>query len=183
MQQFFSSLVELEQFSLSLNSHSTSNSCPHCCQNDQWVSHGYLYKQTGEKVGKRILCAKRYGKQGCGRTRQLYLQQVIPGRRYTLSTLLAFVLALIHGATVEQAYFKALGHEYQSPRQAWRWLNALWSQMSVFRGEVVDLPDLSSKSIRRRSRRLSVLLSTLRDWWHYCSDKWSIQCCCQARFC
>tara|TARA_R110001592_G_C13144876_1_gene747645 strand:- start:227 stop:1258 length:1032 start_codon:yes stop_codon:yes gene_type:complete len=128
MQRFFSSLCELDLFTHSLDSLTFDFSCQHCSRNDQWVSHGYVCKQSGEKVGKRILCARRYGKQGCGRTRQLYLQDIIPQRRYTLSKLLAFIAALIKGLTVEQAYYHAAGHDHGSHRQAWRWLNALWAQ-------------------------------------------------------
>ena len=126
MQRFFSSLCELDQFSFSLDNPKHDNHCQHCARNDQWVSHGYLYKSSGEKIGKRILCAKRYGKLGCGHTRQLYLQQFIPQRRYCLNKLVSFILSLIRGATVEHAYFDAVGHHHGSYRQAWRWLKALW---------------------------------------------------------
>ncbi|MEW4368047.1 hypothetical protein, partial [Aliikangiella maris] len=54
---------------------------------------GYVYKQRDYRqrdiVGKQMICSQRYGRSGCGRTRQLYLQQVVPGRHYLLTTLLA----------------------------------------------------------------------------------------------
>lgn len=180
MQRYFFSLSELEQFTYSLDCLSPDNQCQHCSRNDQWVSHGYVYKQTGEKIGKRLLCAKRYNKQGCGRTRQLYLQNIIPQRRYPLSTLLTFILSLIRGATVEQAYFRAIGHEHSSHRQAWRWLDALWRRIGWFRSR---RPETDVEPVRRRSRRLSLLLSTLNEWWHQCPDKNGCQRQAQQHFC
>jgi len=183
MQRFFSSLCELDRFTHSLDSLTLDDRCQHCFQTDQWVSHGYLYKQSGEVVGKRILCAQRYGKQGCGRTRQLYLQHAIPQRRYTLSKLLTFIIALIKGATVEQAYYQAIGHDHGSHRHAWRWLNALWTRMSRFRAAFTRLPDPDSPTTQYRSRRLSILLSILSHWLARFPDKQVIQVHLQERFC
>jgi len=182
MQRFFASLRDMDYFSRSLDCLS-KHPCSHCQRNDQWVSHGYVYKQSGEKVGKRILCGKRYGKRGCGHTRQLYLQHIIPQRRYTLSQLLAFVCALIRGLTVERAYVEAVGHTHSSHRQSWRWLSALWARMSCFRNEVPGSSRSDWSSLRCRSRRLSILLSTLKHWLIQVPDKRSVQCCWQRRFC
>jgi len=182
MQRFFSSLCHLDHFSLSLDSMSKQH-CSHCNQNDQWISHGYVYRQSGEKVGKRILCAKRYGKRGCGRTRQLYLQHVIPQRRYSLSKLVAFVCALIRGLTVERAYIEAVGHAHSSHRQAWRWLSALWARMSYFRSEVYSLFDTGLSSRPYRSPRLAILMSTLASWMRLLPDKRTFQLNRQRRFC
>lgn len=183
MQRFFSSLVEMDQFTHSLDNLTSDNQCKHCSRNDQWVSHGYVRKKSGEKAGKRILCGKRYGKLGCGRTRQLFLQHIIPQRRYTLPKLLTFVLALIRGATVEQAYNYTVGHDHFEHRQAWCWLQALWMQMSRFRPALAITPDPGSSSIRYRSRRLSILLTTLKDWLRHYPDQPSIQVALQDRLC
>lgn len=183
MQRFFSSLSELDHFTYSLDNLASENQCEHCSRNDQWVSHGYVWKKSGEKAGKRILCGKRYGKRGCGRTRQLYLQHVIPQRRYSLSRLLIFILTLIRGATVEQAYFRAVEHSYSEHRQAWRWLRALWTQMSRFRAALVLPPAPGASPVRYRSRRLSILLTTLREWLLRFPDQHAIQVILQERFC
>ena len=182
MQQFFSSLNLIEQLTTSLNQLQTSQLCPVCHHSDQWISHGYLYKKSGQRVGKRILCAKRYGKSGCGHTQALYVDDVIPQRRYSLSVLLAFVFALVKGQTVEQAYYRAIGHTHSSPRQAWRWLNALWDNMGQFR-----LRSASSEPpqvlIAGGSRRLTLLLNTLYQCLKQCADPGIIQRAIQCRFC
>jgi len=183
MQRFFSSLYELDQFTRSLDSQPSIVPCRHCSRTDQWISHGYVYKFSGEKVGKRILCGKRYGKQGCGHTFQLYLRHIIPQRRYTLSELMAFILALVNGATVEQAFHQALQHSLFEHRQAWRWLNALWQRMGRFRASVATVPPVQGAARPRcRSRRLTLLLSTLGEWLRGFPDRLAIQVLRQERF-
>lgn len=183
MQRFFPSLRELDHFTHSLDSLTVDDQCQHCSRTDQWISHGYVCNKSGEKVGKRILCGSRYGKQGCGRTRQLYLQHLIPQRRYTLSKLLTLIVALIKGCTVEQAYYQAIGHDHSAHRQAWRWLNALWARMSRLRAELASPPDSGAPPAQYRSRRLSILLSTLSHWLSRFPDKQVIQAHLQERFC
>lgn len=165
MQMFFSSLTELEHFTHSLATLSPDNACEHCSKNDQWVCHGYVYKQRSidqrEVVGKRLLCAQRYGKNGCGRTRQLYLETLVPRRRYTMSTVLAFIFQLLQGLSVKHAYHAAIGHQRGEPRQAWRWLSALMSQLSRFRLHVSRQATAAHHPSDRHCRRLAVLLPTL----------------------
>ena len=155
MQRFFSSLAVIEQLISALNTTGSRHSCPNCNKSDQWVSHGFLYKKPGEKAGKRVLCGNRYGKSGCGHTQPLYLDDVVPQRRYRLPVLLAFVLSLLKGATVEQAYYQAIGHHHSSPRQAWRWLNSLWTNMSVFRERITSSQSVVA-SLCAGSRRLTL---------------------------
>lgn len=182
MQQFFSSLVVIEQLTTTINRHFTGHICPFCHQSDQWISHGYLYKKSGQKVGKRILCAKRYGKSGCGHTQALYVSDVIPQRRYSLSVLLSFVFALVKGQTVEQAYYRAIGHTHSSPRQAWRWLNGLWANMVMFRLRLTS-SEPPKALIAGGSRRLTVLLNTLYPCLRQCAEPEVIQRAMQCRFC
>ncbi|MBK8974086.1 MAG: hypothetical protein IPM37_22995 [Hahellaceae bacterium] len=160
MQTFFSSLNDIERFTQSIGSQS-SCACPHCQLSDQWVSHGYVYSQAGEITGKRLVCGRRYGKNGCGRTQQLYLNEVLPHRRYRLSVLMAFITRLIQGMAVRCAYHAALGHAIYEPRQAWRWLNALWARMPRWR---TCLPSLNITVRRYRSWRLRLLLNALSAW-------------------
>lgn len=182
MQQFFSSLVVIELVTASLNQSQTRHICPFCHHSDQWISHGYLYKKTGQKVGKRILCARRYGKSGCGHTQALYVDDAIPQRRYSLSVLLAFVFALVKGQTVEQAYYQAIGHHHSSPRQAWRWLNALWVNMERFRSRTTS-SEPPEALITGGSRRLTLLLNSLYQCLKQCAEPGVIQRTMQCRFC
>ena len=182
MQQFFSSLVVIEKLTTTISHHFTGHICPFCHHSDQWISHGYLYKKSGQRVGKRILCAKRYGKSGCGHTQALYVDDAIPRRRYSLSVLLAFVFALVKGRTVEQAYYQAIGHVHSSPRQAWRWLNALWANMGIFRSRLTSLKPPEAL-ITGGSRRLTLLLNTLYQCLKQCAEPGIIQRAIQCRFC
>ena len=178
MQTFFSSLNDIERFTQSIGSQSPC-ACPHCQLTDQWVSHGYVYSQSGQVTGKRLVCGRRYGKNGCGRTQQLYLGDVLPHRRYRLSVLMAFITRLIQGMAVRCAYHTALGHAIYEPRQAWRWLSALWVRMPRWRA---GLPSLNSAVRHYRSRRLSVLLNALSALFTS-SIPSAIQEVMQQRFC
>ena len=168
MQIFFSTLHSLETFTRSLASLPDQEACAFCAQSRHWVSHGYIYKQRSptkrDVIGKRILCSNRYGKPGCGHTRQLYLASAIPKRRYCLNVLLWFIVFLINGSTTTQAYHQAIGHDYFEPRQASRWLTALYQQLGWFRGLLPknSRDDCSCQSYR--SYRLTLLLPTLQQW-------------------
>lgn len=182
MQLFFPSFSKLEAFSRSLNTLISSHACRHCTCSDQWVSHGFIYRQSGIQVGKRILCAKRYGKSGCGRTFALYIAAFIPQRRYSLNVLWAFVCSLIQGSNVAQAYFSAVGHAHFNHRQAYRWLSALYAQVGLFRSQL-PFRSVNSISVRHRSTRLSILFTTLSAWVNFYPDQFNIQIQLNQRFC
>ena len=160
MQRFFSTLSELEFFSLSVNSLLFNQPCPHCQQCDQWCSHGYNYNQAGDIRGKRIICCARFGKHGCGRTIPLYLAHVLPQRRYCLKVIAYFIRALLQRATIECAYYCAMKHDHCSHRQAYRWLDSLYAKLGLFRA-LCPLPEKPDSVISLRSKRLTVLLSTM----------------------
>ena len=161
MQLFYSTMTELNFFTLSVNSLLFNQPCPHCQCSDQWVSHGFNYNQAGQVRGKRIVCCARFGKRGCGRTSLLYLSHVLPKRRYLLATLFQFIQSLIQGNTVEVAYFGAVNHQHHCHRQAYRWLNALYAKLGDFRVCLSrHLPPVSI--VHHRSSRLSSLLWTLK---------------------
>lgn len=187
MQVFFSSLFSLEQFAASLNSPGTANHCQHCDQNDQWVSHGYVYKyqpaSVREVVGKRIICSRRYGRVGCGRSFQLYLQSVIPHRHYTLQVLLAFILAMINGRTVAKAWASAVSSNDNEPRQAWRWLNAIMKQLPLYRTYLLQHTGKVNRMRSYQSRRFNILLPTLAQLLQLPADNHLIQAFLQRRFC
>ena len=168
MQIFFSSLQSLETFTRSLASLPVQEACGFCAQSRHWVSHGFLYKQRSSTqrdiVGKRILCSNRYGKQGCGHTRALYLAWIIPQHRYSLHVLLAFIASLIHSATITQAFHQAIGHDLFEPRQAYRWLTALYRQLGWFRGLLGKHSRDDCTSLRFRSNRLQRLLPSIQSF-------------------
>ncbi len=116
--------------------------CQHCRCVEQLVSHGFVYKKrTGaepQAVGKRVFCSNRGRYTGCGRTSQLYLGAVIRHLHYAGEQLVAFVLALIHGGTVQHAYSGVTGTA--DPRNAYRWLNRLYGQLSAYRSLAHQAP-------------------------------------------
>ena len=104
----FSSQQTMDQASFSLDSLSPSdNTCPHCGKSEHSVSHGYVYKQTAsnhrEVVGKRILCSRHDDRNGCGRTRQWCLVDVVPRRHYQLFVFILFIRNLLSGDAVGSA--------------------------------------------------------------------------------
>lgn len=179
MQIFFSSMASLEHFTHSLGMLTQDNACEHCSQNDQWVSHGFVYRQQTmarrDVVGKRILCSQRYGKNGCGRTRQLYFGCIIPKRRHCMQTLATFILLLCKGLTVTQAYRDARHDQHRDPRQAWRWLNALTAQLGRLRTTLCKRASSEATCLHRRSRKLAVLLPTFHTLFHLHPDGSTIQ--------
>lgn len=155
----------MDHASFSLDSLPPSDSaCPHCGKSEHSVSHGYLYKHLSidrrEVVGKRILCSRRDGRNGCGRTRQWYLADIVPGRQYRLSVFIAFVHALFGGDAVEPAYLKATGSSAQ-PRHAWRWLQRFLKQLPRWR--IGLSPAAETLTTTLRSSMLNILLPTLQS--------------------
>ena len=155
----------MDQASFSLDSLPPSDSaCPHCGKSGQSISHGYLYQQVSmdhrEVVGKRILCSRRDGRKGCGRTRQWYLADVVPRRQHRLSVFIAFIHALLGGDAVESAYLKATGSSAQ-PRHAWRWLQRFLQQLPRWR--IGLSPTAETLTTTLRSSRLKILLPTLQS--------------------
>jgi len=165
---FFSSQSDLDHFTFSLDSLSSDNTCTHCGKNDQWVSHGYIYKylNLNERLvaGKRILCSPHYGRSGCGRTRQLYLAGIIPRRRYTLAVVIAFIHALITRTQVKRSFHQSTGMTTKDARHAWRWINGFIQSVSAWRvlaSLSLDAEQEVAHHFKGRSRRLSFLLPTL----------------------
>ncbi|MEW4368159.1 hypothetical protein [Aliikangiella maris] len=146
-----------------------------------------MYKQRDYRqrdiVGKRMICSQRYGRSGCGRTRQLYLQQVVPGRHYLLTTLLAFIKSLLSGSTVKHAWQAATAKPHQEPRQAWRWLNALIKQLGLFRTFIKSRPFSEQPWRSFSSRRFNILLPTINQLLQSIPHHTRIQPCLQQRFC
>jgi len=135
MKRFYPDFESINAFTLSLDFYQNELECAHCYKNDQFVSHGIIYKQRSrsfaEKVGKRIFCSNRYGRMGCGRTFQLYVANEIPRFRYGAAHLFIFIAALIANQTISEAYIQATGQS--EFRNAWRWLSRLMLKLSEYR--------------------------------------------------
>lgn len=158
MQIFFENLESLHRYSLNLKLHLPK--CPHCQKSEHHVSHGFVYRE-GKAIGKRILCSHRGNHQGCGRTTQLYLQQVIPSLQFTTTHLVIFIQSLIFCFNIQKAYFKATKTE--NHRNAYRWLLKLWSKLSDFKTFTLKHKMETSNDFSHRCRRLQILLPTLEN--------------------
>jgi len=165
MKQFYPDFESIHVFTLSLDFHQNELECAHCRQNDQFVSHGIIYKQRSgsftEKVGKRIFCSNRCGRKGCGRTFQLYVANEVPSCRYGAAHLFVFISALMAKLNIEEAYLKATGQS--ESRHAWRWLKKFMVKLSEYRSflKVRQVPqDSCAHQTRSSSRYLRHLLPT-----------------------
>ncbi len=165
MRQYFDNIDSLDRFTLELDCHHDQLQCIYCFKSDQFVSHGFIYKQLSqtvtEEVGKRILCSNRNARSGCGRTFRLYIATQIPSLQYNAAHLFVFLSALLLHATVKQAYQKATG-KFES-RNAWRWLNKLTQRLTHYRCLVQRRIDTPSNEFNTRARRLQHLLPTLQQ--------------------
>ncbi len=164
MRIYFDDLPTLHQFTLSLDCQAEPMPCRHCFRPDQWVSHGYVYKnqylgQT-QTVGKRIFCSNRTGHSGCGQTLRLYLTTEVTTLHYSTLHLAAFVLALLAGTTIQQAYQHAT--RTVDPRNGYRWLGKLQRKLIQYRGYLKRQPDQPKVGFNTRSKQRHILFSTLQ---------------------
>ena len=161
MQIFFDTLDAIHQFTLSLDQHAFL--CASCKTCGQFVSHGFCYKQkqfaATKTVGKRILCSKRSGRTGCGRTVQLYVASAVPGLHHGTAQQLAFITALLANFSVTAAYDKAVGKP--ESRHAWRWFKKLTQQLIIYRHYLHRNSHTDSAIFNTQSRFRQLLLPTL----------------------
>jgi hypothetical protein len=132
MKIYHASLDAIQQQTMQLH----HEHCHHCQQRHQLISHGFVYKkqalaQPEQAVGKRVFCSNRNGHTGCGRTMRLYLDTTVRYLHYAGACVVAWVLLLMTGMSVQQAYLQVTGTE--NPRHAWRWLNKWMAQLSHYR--------------------------------------------------
>lgn len=158
MRIYYASLHALEQQTRSL----FNEQCPHCKQSQQLISHGFVYKkrslaQSNQPVGKRVFCSNRDGHTGCGRTMRLYLDTQVRYLHYLGGCVVIFVLALLKGGTMRQAYRQATCTA--EPRHAYRWLHKLFAQLSEYRGSF-HRPVLQPAQTASPNPRRSLLAST-----------------------
>jgi len=163
MQKYFNTIESVDSFTLSLDYHKNKLQCLHCNKSDQFVSHGFIYKQRSislaEKVGKRIFCSNRYGRSGCGRTFQLYVASQFPSFHYSSNHLVIFINSLLKNLTVRASYRNATGQS--ESRNAWRWLNKLIIKLTDYRRYLKARTQTASTAFKSKARRLQILLPTL----------------------
>lgn len=142
----------------------------HYCAQTQLVSHGFVYKKCSggaepQAVGKRVFCSNRQRHTGCGRTMRLYLDSTVRWLHYTGAHVVAFLLALMAGSTVQQAYGQATGRD--DPRHAYRWLHRLGAQLSGYRSLSHQPPlqdaDAFTPAAANRPVRTGLLASTCKQ--------------------
>jgi hypothetical protein len=165
MKRFFKDFESIDKFSLSLDYHQNELTCAHCSKNDQFISHGIVYKQRSmlesDKVGKRLFCSNRYGRTGCGRTFQLYIASEIPHLLYTGAQVFVFISALLANMTLVESYLKAIGKPDNDPRNAWRWLDKLNRKLTDYRVWVKVRTNHHSLQFKYLNTRFRHLLPTL----------------------
>ena len=115
---------------------------------------------TYEVSGKRIICCNRYGKSGCGHSRQLYLENIIPKRQYRLTVAIAFIKILLSNAPIEEAYIQST-EKVKEARHAWRWIKDLFKKLPQWRTLLPRYTDKAKPLYR--SKRLNILLPTLKQ--------------------
>lgn len=163
MKRYFDTFDDLERYTLELDRYQDELQCQHCATNNQFVSHGFVYKQCSqthkEAVGKRIFCSNRHGRSGCGRTARLYLATEIPSLQYATAELFIFLSSLLAHFTVKAAYQKAT--QQSETRNAWRWLNKLMEKLTDYRCLLQARREEMSTQFTTRVKRLHILLPTL----------------------
>lgn len=161
MTRFFPSIQAIHTFSLN-----PVLTCPYCGRADQFVSHGFVYHKqecaSPCSVGKRLVCSNRFGHSGCGRTVRLYLAESLPRLQVSATLMSLFILALLNGYSVQQAFFRVSGCE--EPRQAWRWLRRLYAQLPCWRTRLSPtLLASPAPVVAPRSKRRHLVVQTLRS--------------------
>jgi hypothetical protein len=137
MPSFFTTLSDIQQHA-SFVKRRYSLECAHCGEVGHLIAHGFVYKQVSmlsqECIGKRLVCCRRFGHAGCGRTMQLSLSSQLPRRFYSGIQLGVFIVLLLSNVAVSHAYTQATGQ--LSTRHAWRWLAALKANLWCYRSKV-----------------------------------------------
>lgn len=141
-------------------------SCHHCKQHGQWLPHGFLYKLNlngqKRKTGKRIICDRRRGGRGCGRTLKIMVKKETHQLQVCIAEIAQFILALLKGLTLPEAYERATGTPQS--RNAWRW----WSRLKTLEGSIrEDLFQLNNGELPRnieKNGHENQLLTLLEQW-------------------
>ena len=178
---FFTSLDELQAVTLNLQAYPNRFACHNCQRSEHFVSHGFSYAKAHAAkratVGKRLFCANRFGRGGCGATLRLYLFERLPRLQVGAPAMQAFLTHLDQGMAVESAYAQSRPEAqivpcaapqlektmppllpHRSSRNAWRWLKKLDRNLPRFRALLAGPEALGCLPFATRSARLRLLL-------------------------
>jgi hypothetical protein len=155
----------MNQFTSSLELNQGQVVCANCNQSDQFVSHGFVYKDLNQGktlvTGKRLFCSGRGQHSGCGCTLRLYLAEQIPGLVYSTEQMTVFLKALLACNTIKQAYKAATNAD--DSRHAYRWLNKLTGKLINYRAFVKNPKVAPSAKVNFSTRRLQLLLPVIKN--------------------
>lgn len=164
MTYFFETIEQVNQFTSSLALNRRQIVCANCNQSDQFVSHGFVYKKHFQgktiTVGKRLFCANRRQRTGCGSTLRLYLATQIPRQVCSALQMTIFLKALLARSTVQHAY--QLATKTLDPRNAYRWLNKLKARLGDYRTFVQRADIETTAAPGFATRRLQLLLPIIK---------------------
>ena len=93
---------------------------------------------------------------------QLYLDTRVRYWHHTGQRVVAFLVGLVSGFTVQHAYYQATGTA--DARHAYRWLQRLGAQLSRYRS-LWHRPPLSDSAVPAHPERRAVLTATVRALW------------------
>jgi hypothetical protein len=160
---FFEDIDQMNQFTSSLEMNQGVVMCANCNQDDQFVSHGFVYKNLNQGktivTGKRLFCANRRQHAGCGCTLRLYLAEQIPTLVYSTAQMTTFLKALLACNTIQTAYKAATNTD--DPRNAYRWLNQLTARLVNYRTFAQNPRMAPSPKVNFSTRRLQLLLPVI----------------------
>ncbi|MBL4795341.1 MAG: hypothetical protein JKY24_07550 [Pseudomonadales bacterium] len=169
MNLFFDNIDSLNQFTHQLDNHNDAFSCQHCRKQDQFVPHGFVYKNQHiapaadkEPAGKRLLCSNRYGRSGCGRTLRLYLADCIPSLTRSSAQVALFFLLLLSGCSTKEAYQKSTPETEADHRNAYRWLTKCQTKLTTYRTFLSTRALNFTCVFAKRTNRLQHLLPTIK---------------------
>ena len=159
MKKFFTDMASLHQFTMELDLHRDSLHCKNCAGGNDFISHGFVFEKCSQgeprKVGKRLLCANRHGRSGCGATLRLYLSAGIPRLKYSAVVMTLFLTALLQGLSIQQAYQSAT--DTDDPRNAYRWLRRCSDRILVYRTGLKNRAESLAGQFACRVHRLSLI--------------------------
>lgn len=165
MQIYYANLDAISQTTMQLD----QVLCLHCGKAGQLVSHGFVYKKQAVAtepmaIGKRVLCAQRHQRSGCGRTVQLMLATMLRYLHVIGSVVVTFMSHLAQGLSIARAYEQSTGT--LDSRHAYRWIAKLFSCLSHYRSAVPlsqhfrDLPAADRLTSGTLPTRRHLLVST-----------------------
>lgn len=126
--------------------------CPHCLRRGSLIGHGkrYVYYQSNGKrqiCGYRLICSKRRGRKGCGRTISVHLSDVLRRCLWQTQELWRFVQGLLEHLKPQTSYRRVLG--FAAKATAYRLCERLQKSQMHLRAELNRVyPVLCERKLR-----------------------------------